>query len=402
MDSKKVLVVGAGLGGLMTAYLMSNKKYQVEVVEKNNEIGGLLANFKIEGSNLEKSYHHFFKTDSELLVLIKELGLSNKIVWNKSSVAVYSNKRMQSFLSASDLLKFKGLSLVDKFRMGLVALYLSYDKDWEKYKKVKAYKWMKNKVGEKAYKVIWEPLLKGKFGKDYQKISMSWLWARINTRGNSKDNSGKEVLGYLDGGLVQIVEKLKEKIIKNGGKIILNKEIACLRQARKDYDLIIDTRPVQKIDYIGAITVVFSSEQNLSSYYWHNINDPKSPFLAFIQHSNFMDKKKYNNKHIYYLGNYLDHKDKAFKMSDKEIKDEWLKYLKKIYPDFDKKKISQIKVFKFKNAQHLVDTNYKVPKYKIDSKKYRLNFAQIYPQDRGMNFAIREAKKLVKIINADS
>jgi len=398
MDSKKVLVVGAGLGGLMTAYLMSKKKQQVTIVEKSNEIGGLLANFKIEGKNLEKSYHHFFKTDDELLNLIKELALSKKVVWKKSSVAVYSNKKMQSFLNASDLLKFKGLGLIDKFRMGLVALYLSYDKNWEKYKKVKAYKWMKEKVGDNAYRVIWEPLLKGKFGKDYQKISMSWLWARINTRGNSKDKSGNEVLGYLDGGLIQIVEKLKEKIVKNGGKIVLNKEISCLRQARKEYDLIIDTRPVQKINYIGAITIVFSSKENLSPYYWHNINDPKSPFLAFIQHSNFIDKKKYNNKHIYYLGNYLDHKDKHFKMSEQEIKNEWLSYLKNIYPNFNQKKIDEIKVFKFKNAQHLVDTNYQVPKYKINSKKYRLNFAQIYPQDRGMNFAIKEANKLVKTL----
>lgn len=398
MGSKKIAIIGAGLSGLTIAYLLGKEGNKVTIFEKENEIGGLVSSFRIEKSNLEKSYHHFFKTDDELLKLLEELDLKGKIIWRKSSVAVYFNKKMYPFLTAIDLLKFKELALIDKIKMGLVALYLTYDKNWEKYKKVRAYQWMEEKVGKNAYRVIWEPLLKGKFGKNYKEVSMSWLWARINTRGGSKDKSGNEVLGYLDGGLDQLATKLKEKILKNGGKIQLNKEISCLKKIKKDFDLIIDSRAIKGINYIGAITVVFSSEENLSSYYWHNINDPKSPFLAFIQHSNFIEKKKYNNKHIYYLGNYLDHKDKHFKMSDKEIADEWLSYLKNIYPNFNRKKIRELKVFKFKNAQHIVDTNYQVPKYKVTNKNYRLNFAQIYPEDRGMNFAIKEAKKLVKII----
>jgi len=151
---------------------------------------------------------------------------------------------------------------------------------------------------------------------------------------------------------------------------------------------------------LGTVNVVFSSSQNLGKYYWNNINDLDSPFVALLQHTNLVGTQKYNNKNIYYLGTYVSQNSKYFKWSDKQIEDEWLTYLPNVFPEFDRKKIDQINVFKFKNAQHIVTTNYKVPNYKVDNKTYRLNFAQIYPQDRGMNYAVNEAKKLIKEIIA--
>jgi protoporphyrinogen oxidase len=162
--------------------------------------------------------------------------------------------------------------------------------------------------------------------------------------------------------------------------------------------LIIDTRPVKGVEYIGAIVLVFSSKQSLSKYYWHNINDLNSPFVAFIQHTNLVDKSRYNDKHIYYLGTYIPQDHKYFKISDKDIQKEFLDYLKKIKPEFDKTKISEIKVFKSFYAQHIVSRKYKVKKYKVSDKVYRMNFAQIYPQDRGINFAVKEANKIISNI----
>ena len=51
-------------------------------------------------------------------------------------------------------------------------------------------------------------------------------------------------------------------------------------------------------------------------------------------------------------------------------------------------------VFRFKSGQHIVSRKYKVKSYKVNEKVYRMNFAQIYPEDRGINFGIREAKKI--------
>jgi protoporphyrinogen oxidase len=392
MSIKKVAVIGAGIGGLTAGYELSKKEYKVTIFEKEKEIGGLLSDFKIAGKNLEKTYHHIFKTDKEIISLIEELGLKNKLKWHKSSTGIYSNGKFYPFNGVIDLLKFGELNLIGKVRLGLVYLWLKFDKNFSKYENITAAEWMEKLAGKRAYEVIWEPLLKGKFHEYYKKVSMAWLWARIHTRGGSKNEKNEEVLGYIDGGFGQIINKLKEKIK------IINKEIINIKELEKIFDIVIDTRPIKGVDYIGAVDVVFSSTQNLSDYYWHNINDLKSPFLAFIQHTNLVDKKNYDNKHIYYLGTYVPQNHKYFKCSNKEIEKEWFDYLKKIKPNFDEKQVLEKNIFRFKNAQHIVATNYKVPSYKIRDNLYQLNFAQIYPEDRGINFAVKEAKKLVKEI----
>lgn len=386
-----IAIIGGGLTGLVAAYRLSCKKgYKVTVFEKEKELGGLMSGFKINGTSLEKAYHHIFKTDKEIINLIKELGLQSKLKWHESSIGLYYDKKLYPFVSPIDLLKFRPLGLIDKLRLGLVGIYLQKTNNYKKFTGVTAVDWMRKYCGEKNYKVIWEPLLRGKFHQYYSKISMAWLWARIHTRGNS------DGLGYLEGGFEIITKALEKEILKHGGKIKLG-------QAQdlplRNFDLIIDTTPSKNIDYLGAITVVFSSKQNLSKYYWHNINDLQSPFLAFIQHTNLVDKKNYKNEHIYYLGTYIPHDHKYFSIKDELIYKEFFDYLKKIFPNFDEKQITSKHIFKFKNAQHIVNTKYKVESYKVRDKLYRANFSQIFPEDRGMNFAVREGEKIAEMID---
>ncbi|MDD4785340.1 MAG: FAD-dependent oxidoreductase [Candidatus Shapirobacteria bacterium] len=395
MNRKRAAIIGAGIGGLVTGYELKKKGYEVRIFEKEKEIGGLLGDFKMSDQRLEKTYHHIFKTDKEIINLIEELGLSDKLKWHKSSVALFYDGIFYPFSGVIDLLKFKELDLISKIRLGIVYLWLKFDKNFSKYENVTATDWMKKWAGKEAYKVIWKPLLKGKFHNYADKISMAWLWARIHTRGGSTNEKGEEVLGYMEGGFGQIINKLAEKLeIKLSYKVESKK----LKELEKDFDLIIDTRRTKNVDYIGAVDLVFSSTQSLSKYYWHNINDLKSPFLVLVQHTNLMGNKNYNDKNIYYLGTYVPQDHKYFKISDKEIEKEFFDYLKKIKPEFDEKQIRERKIFRMKNAQHIVVLSYKVPSYKVNKNYYQLNFAQIYPEDRGINFAVKEARKLIKMI----
>jgi protoporphyrinogen oxidase len=321
-------------------------------------------------------------------------------------VGLYWEEKMYPFVTPGDLLRFKPLPFLDKIRTGLVALYLQKDKNWEKFEKVQATEWMEKWAGKNAYRVIWEPLLKGKFHERYEDVSMAWLWARIHTRVGSKNKKGHEELGYLNGGFGQITDRLAEEIKKNKGKIKLNYEIMdghkgpSLQELEDEFDFILDTRPAKKVDYLGAIDVVFSSKQSISPYYWHNINDPNSPFLAFIQHTNLVDKKQYGGKNVYYMGAYVPQDHKYFKSTDKAIIKEFFDYLKKIFPDFKPEKVVEAKVFKMKYAQHIVDLKYrsKIPFYKQSEKVFNLNFAQIFPEDRGINYAVKEARKVEEMI----
>ncbi len=398
MNDKKIAIIGGGLGGLSLGYYLSKEKNKVTIFEKEDFLGGLVGGFKMEGENLEKLYHHFFKTDKDLINLLKEVGLEEKIIWNKSSTGLYWKSKMYPFNGAMDLLKFKPLCLMDKFRMGVAALYLGFDNNWQKYENKTAVEWVKKWMGKNGYEVVWKPLLQGKFHKYYKDISMAWLWARIHTRGNSKNEKGEEVLGYIDGGFEKLVERLAELIKKSGGEIKLSNEVKKIKDLERVFDVVIDTRPDKDIAYLAAVDVVFSSDQNLSKFYWHNINDPQSPFIAFIQHTNLVGTKNYQGKNIYYLGTYVPQDHKFLKIEEKELIDQWFDYLKKIFPKFDKNLVKNISVFRFKSGQHIVKTNYVKPVYKISEKVYRMNFAQIYPEDRGVNFGVREAKKIAEII----
>jgi len=378
-----IAIIGAGLTGLVAGYRLSQKGHSVTIFEKGNDIGGLVGGFKIGDTSLEKAYHHIFSTDNYIIDLSKELGVFDKLTWHEEKTAIHSNGEIYPFMGAMDLLKFKPLDFVSKVRLGLVKVWLQHDNNWHKYENVLAYQWMKKWCGEQGYKIIWEPLLRGKFHNKYKEVSMAWLWARIHTRGNSSK------LGYFEGGFRIIADELAKRV---NGKIILNKEITV--DELKDFDKILYTGPSKEVDYLGAICVVFTSKQSLSKYYWHNINDTRSPFVAFIQHTNMIDKKNYSGKHVYYLGTYIPHDHKYFSRTDKEIYKEFFDYLKKVFPDFDKKLIDESFLFKFKNAQHIVCRNYKVPSQKVSKNVYQANFAQIYPEDRGTNFAVREGEKV--------
>jgi protoporphyrinogen oxidase len=374
---KKVAIIGAGIGGLYTAYQLKDK-FEVSVFEKDKEIGGLLGSFELNGKKLEKTYHHIFSGDKEIIELINELGLADKLIWRKENNAIIYGNKLYSFSGPIDLLKLPLLNIFDKLRFGLVAFYLQKEKKYKKFEKYKAHEWMRRYCGDNVYKIIWEPLLKNKFADKYKDISMVWLWARIHFRGNTK-------LGYLRDGFAQIIEKLSEdtKIIKKEVKI---KDL-------KDFDLIIDTSPMKSVKYIGAIDVVFTSKQKLSTYYWHNINEAKAPFVAFINHTNMVDDYCEN---VYYMGGYYPQDHKYFKVKDEVIYKEFFNYLKKIFPKFEEKEINQKFIFKFKNAQHiplLENANFQ---FSNSNKVIHMNFAQIYPQDRGINYAIRMAKRILK------
>lgn len=47
--SKKVLIAGAGIGGLATALRLAKKGFEVEIVEKNSQAGGRLNQIKKDG-----------------------------------------------------------------------------------------------------------------------------------------------------------------------------------------------------------------------------------------------------------------------------------------------------------------------------------------------------------------
>lgn len=431
---KKVAIIGGGFTGLSAAYYLGKEDVQVTLYEHEKTLGGLAGGFSLLGIPLEKAYHFFYKTDNHLLGLAKELGIAEKAAFYPSSIATYYDGKLYPFMTAKDLLTFTPLPLIDRIRTGLTAFYLQKLKNWKPLSQITAYDWLIKWAGKNATRVIWEPLLKGKFNKYYKDVAMSWLWRRIQIRAVSKDSSNSvEKLGYFHGSFMSIVDAVEKKIYDFGGTVITEQGIDRIESSasgavlvvngkRHEFDAVIATVPsstfarlirgnaeVSKeylnklisINYLGAVVMVFATDQEISPYFWHNINDPDIPFLVLLSTSALVGTGSFNGKHIYYIGAYVPHDHAYFYQSEGEIMNEWKSGLKKMFANFDQEKILEEHLFRFKDAQHIVGVDYveKIPTYQSPVPNvYLANFSQIFPDDRGTNYAIEEGRNVADLV----
>jgi protoporphyrinogen oxidase len=434
--AKKVLIIGGGFTGLTAAWKLSqDENFSITLVENSGHPGGLAAGFPLLGTSLEKAYHHLFLTDTCILKLAEELGLNDKIMWCESSVGIYRDGRIHPFMSPADLLRFQPCSFWGRLRMGITALYLKRKKNWRGLAARRAHEWMTKMCGRSAMESIWTPLLKGKFDRHYKSVSMAWLWARIHIRANSRGpGGGREKLGYFRGGFNVVTSALENEIRRRGVKIQTGATVekisddgrsAIVNGQDTPFDFCIFTGPspafarllpageafndyarqLRSIEYLGAICVVFVSSQNLGDFYWVNVNEPDAPFLVFLNHTRLVDKSHYLNRHVYYIGAYRPVDGPLFALSDEALVQLWWSYLMKMFHDFDPARVSERHVFRFQAAQHIVDTDYekKIPGYRTPLPGVFLaNFSQVFPEDRGTNYAVREGLKIAGMIRREA
>ena len=431
---KNIAIIGGGYTGLTAAHQLIKEGYDVTILERESQVGGLVVGCTVDGFPVEKVWHFIYMTDGEVIELAEELGVQDSLIFHDSSIATYYDGKMYPFMTPKDLLFFSPLPFIDRVRTGVVGLYLQLLKNWKPLTKITAYEWMKRYAGERSMKIIWEPLLRGKFDSHYDKVLMSWLWKRIKVRADSKESAG-EKLGYFTGSFSAITDGLSRAITEGGGIISCNTSISHIQgnddktvtihtdKGEQIFDSVIATVPtsvfgnliskndnvtpkyleeLNSIDYVGAIVMVFTSTQEISEYYWHNINDEKIPFLVFLANSVLTGKDVYDGKNLYYIGFYAEHDHAYFSMDKEEIMKQWEDGLKKVFPDFDASAITDKKLYKFKNAQHIVDDGYsdRIPAYEsVVPHTYLANFSQIYPDDRGLNYAIMEGKKIARMVD---
>jgi len=428
--ARNILIVGGGFTGLTAALrLAADENHAVTLVESTPQLGGLAAGFPLAGTSLEKTYHHLFLTDTSILDLVRELGLADQLRWCDSSVGIFRDGRIHAFKTPQDLLRFDPCNFSGRWRTGLAALYLKYQKNWRGFAPVTAHDWMTRACGASAMASIWTPLLKGKFDRHYQAVSMAWLWARIHVRANSRSGTGGEKLGYFHGGFNIVTTALEKELRRRGVTIRTGTAVTALSARRTaeingetvPFDECLFTGPspalarllpaadeyraytekLQSIAYLGAICLVFTSDQNLGDYYWVNVNEPDAPFLVFLNHTRLVGREAYGGRHVYYIGAYLAPEGGVFGLPDAELTARWLGYLAKMFPEFDPGRLGEKHVFRFRAAQHIVDTQYaeKIPDYRTPLPGVWLaNFSQIFPEDRGTNFAVREGEKVARMI----
>ncbi len=441
----KIAVIGAGFTGLASSLKLAEKGHEVVVFEKDAHPGGLAVGFKptspdsprgVAGGSqggekkwewsLEKHYHHWFANDNSVLTLAEKIN--HEVILKRPKTSVYIKNKIYQLDSPLHVLKFPLLPMIDKLRMAMVLGILKFNPFWKALERFETNEVLKKTMGEKSYQMIWEPQLRNKFGEFYEKISLAWFWARIKKR--------TPKLAYPKGGFLSFADNLVKESKKKNVKFLFSTEVTEIKSEKKvsveykmvnnkssivNFDKVIVTLPsfffakivkdlpqdykdnLSSLKGLGAINLVLRLKKPFlkDGTYWLSICEKNAPIMAVVDHSNFMDKKHYDNEHIVYLGNYLSHDHKYMNMDEEELLKIYDPFLRKINPDY-KKNLIAAHVFKAPFAQPIIPVNYSkfVPPFKTPFPNIFLaNIQQVYPWDRGTNYAVELGEKIAQIVS---
>jgi protoporphyrinogen oxidase len=433
MKNTDVVIVGGGFTGLAAAYELTKNGYKTQVIEMEREPGGLAGTFEFkDGVKLEKFYHHWFNNDLYVPKLVKELGMEENIITLPTKTGMYFNGRIWKLSTPLDVLKFKALSFSDRIRLGLLVFKVRQIKDWKSIEHLNIREWLEPLCGKTVFKVIWEPLIQSKFSIYAESVNAVWMWKKLVLRGSTRNERGGEELAYFKGGFGKLANALVDFIEKNGGEVKLGEKVIganidgnkvkslktlngeihakqflltpsfpIIADIFKDEKNVEWIKKLQGVKYLGNICLVLRLKKSLSDTYWLNVNDPGFPFVGVIEHTNFDKPENYKDSHIVYLSRYLATEDPIWKYNDSEYLNYSIKHLKRMFLDFESSWIIESKVWRENYAQPIVEKNYS--KYLPNNETPYINasiatMAQIYPEDRGTNYAIRDGRKIASLI----
>ncbi|MEJ2485123.1 MAG: NAD(P)/FAD-dependent oxidoreductase [Anaerolineales bacterium] len=429
----KIAIVGAGFAGLSAAYDFAKNGHEVAIYEAAGHVGGLAAGFKEPhwDWSVERYYHHWFQSDEHMLGLIRELGLSSKVIFPRPYTVVFHQGRWYPFDSIPNALLYPGLGWgVNKVRFGLVGLYLRLTNHWKPLEKVTVDSWMRKWAGEKVYSQMWEPLVIGKFGEKYAKqVNMAWLWARLKARTTR--------LGTYEGGFQAFADEFASTLTKMGVDFRMNTPVESITPAVDGkltlkaegedpmlYEkVLVTTSPgllsriaptlpetylkgLLELKSMGAVVLTMSLKHQLSTdgFYWFNM--PKNagfPFLALVEHTNYVSPEHFGGEHILYAGDYLEPGHEYFSLSKEELLSRFFPAIQRINPEFSLDWVIKTWLHRTQYAQPvpLVNHSKNIPPIQTPIPGlYFASMSQVYPWDRGTNFAVEIGRKAARMMMA--
>ncbi|MBI5930099.1 MAG: NAD(P)/FAD-dependent oxidoreductase [Chloroflexi bacterium] len=440
--AKQIAIIGAGAAGLSAAWDLARAGHRVTVYEAGDKVGGLAAGFRDEGWDwtLEKFYHHWFASDAEILRLADELGVREKVIFPRPKTSMWidgKNYQLDSILSAAlAMLTMPKMSLVAKARFGFTTVYLRLARSWQQMEQYTAHEWLLKKMGRQAYETLWMPMLIGKFGEFYREVNMAWFWARIHSRTTR--------LGTFEGGFQAFLEVLAARVQKDGASIRLGTPLKSVTQIedgrfalelgdgeKAEADVVLSTTSPRllrqtapqiqgeyaaKLDGLrsmGAVVIVLALKEQLleDGTYWLNLpadNPDKTqsrfPFLALVEHTNYLDREHYGGNRLVYCGDYVSPTHEYFQLSEEQLVERFVATLPTFNPKFSKDWIKKWWVFRAPYAQPLPTVNHSqnIPDIRTPlNGLYWASMSQVYPWDRGTNYAVEIGRRTAQMILTD-
>ena len=444
--------------GLTAAYELAKEGHEVDVYERWPGLGGQAATYDVgEGVRLERYYHHLFPSDLHIASLYRELGMPDGIDWLPSSVGFFCEGASHPFTTPLDLLRFSPLPLPSRLRMGLAVLNLQLrGRDVAPYETQTAKGWILRAMGRPAWERVWGPLLRGKFGDRAEDISMAWLWSKLTLRRQIKGETAKgEVLGYPRGGFEPLFTALRREIESRGGRLLVDRPAARLARAAEGgfeltpgvadsfrrghdprgfetgeapepYERVISTVPndvfeqmldpgltqqlapeyldrLRSIEYHAALCLVLEIDRDFGDFYWTNVADRALPFVGLVEQTRIVSPEEYGGRRFLYVANYVAQDDPLLAVPADELLGVYEPGLRAVNPAFSREWVRHAWLFREPSAQPIVTVGYRgrMPPLATGVPGLVLaNTTQVYPEDRGTNYAVRLGREAARVATA--
>ena len=156
---------------------------------------------------------------------------------------------------------------------------------------------------------------------------------------------------------------------------------------------------------MGAVVMVLALKHQLSTegYYWFNL--PKNagfPFLALVEHTNFVSPEHFGGDHIVYCRRLPGAGSRIFQTQQRGAAGAlFARACSAFNPNFNPDWVRKTWLFRTAYAQPVPLVNHSQNIPAIQTPIHGLYFAsmsQVYPWDRGTNFAVQIARKAAKLM----
>jgi protoporphyrinogen oxidase len=419
VSARNAIVIGGGPAGMKAAHSLAKGGARVTLLEAAAVAGGLASSFEVQGTRIERYYHFICKGDDDLVDTLSELGLAQKLRWRSSRMAYFVDGALYPFLTPLDLLRFRPLSLLERLRAGL-ALKRAQRAREEDIASQKAVEWLTALFGARAFRVIWEPLMRFKFARYAPEISAAWIWARMERLSRSRSSPWREELGYIEGGSRVVLDGLQRDLEARGGRVILNAALEQIEIAQGRVvgvrvagetipaDVVVSTITpgrllalapgltgeyadrLRGIPAIGIFCLFLRLAHQVTPFFWVNTNDRRVPFAGMIEYTNLNPVPELQGDHVLYVPQYLPADDPRYAQTDEEVLRQYTDALALINPAFDRSWVKFFAVFRDRFAQPICLTDYRTTTPEIQtpvSGLFLTDSSQLHPHDRTVSGA---------------
>lgn len=436
----RVCVVGAGLAGLVAAYHMARDGAEVLILDAASDLGGLASSVDLNGLIIERFCHFICRSDDDLLRLVRELGIAERLHWVRSKTAFFYDGKVYPFATPMDLLRFQPVPPWQRLLLGLNVWFCIHRKEWASLEGISAKRWLVSRIGQKAYDVVWDPLLRMKFGDYHEQVSAAWIWHRIMRVAASRERLWlPEQLGYLESGSETLVQALRsrldrmpnvsiragvrvEQIVTSEGRVVglrlqNGETVECaavvstvalkiLERMAPELDKEYRHR-LARIDYLGVVCGLLKLREAVTDAFWMNINDPRIAFNGIIEYTNLNRHVQHaiGGRSIVYVPCYLRANSPRYDLSDEVLRKEFLDGLAMINPRFCPDWVEEFRIYREPYAQAICTVGFAsmMPDHRAPLPGlYLTDSTQYYPEDRTLSAAIRLGQRVAQLIHEDT